>query len=116
MKNRRYDAKRDQSEPKIVEALEKAGWEVERELPIDLICLKRVSVEQLLRSLTRFDDGSVLAIVLQEAKTARGKKNPKAVLDKRQVKQNEFVAKWRITKPTTPVEALLAVGERVEIT
>ncbi len=35
--NRRYDAKRDDTEPDIVEALEKAGWHVWRELPVDLL-------------------------------------------------------------------------------
>lgn len=101
MKYRRFDAKRDKAEPAIVEALESAGWEVHRELPVDLIALK-------------IKDGNV-QVKLLEAKTARGKRNPKAVLDKRQVKQNAFVEKWRIAKPTTPIEALLAVGERVEM-
>lgn len=102
MKYRRFDAKRDAAEPAIVEALEKSGWEVHRELPVDLLCLKRIDAEHVM-------------VRLIEAKTARGKKNPRAVLDKRQVKQNEFVERWSIPKPTTPIEALLAVGERVEL-
>jgi hypothetical protein len=115
MRNRRYD-KRDQSELKSVEALEKAGWEVHRDLDVDLLCLKRVTPEKLLHMATTFDDGTVLAIVLLESKTAYGKRNPKAVLDKRQVKQNAFTERWKILKPTTPVEALIAAGETVEIT
>lgn len=99
MKYRRHDAKRDEAEPEIVAALEKAGWEVYRELPVDLLCLKR--------------DGAHVRVKLLEAKTARGKKNPKAVLDKRQARQNAFCERWQIDKPTNAFEALLAVGERI---
>lgn len=35
--NRRFDAKRDESEPAIVAALRKAGYMVWRELPVDLL-------------------------------------------------------------------------------
>lgn len=101
MKYRRHDAKRDQAEPAIVEALEQAGWEVHRELPVDLLCLKR--------------EGDHVRVKLLEAKTPRGKKKPKAVLDKRQVKQNEFCERWEVEKPTNPLEALLAVGEVVTL-
>ena len=106
---------RDLSEPEIVEALEKSGWEVHRKLPVDLLCIKRVSVKQLIAVLQRFDDESCLLSVPVECKTARGKKNPKAVIDKRQIEQNEFCARWRIDKPTTPEEALLLMGERLEL-
>lgn len=99
MKYRRFNAKRDEAEPEIVQALEKAGWEVHRELPVDLLCLKR--------------DGDRVRVKLLEAKTARGKKKPKAILDKRQVKQNEFCERWGVDKPTSAMEALLAVGERI---
>lgn len=102
MKFRGHNAKRDAAEPPIVEALEKAGWEVHRELPVDLLCLKR--------------DGDRVRVRLMEVKTARGKRNPKAVLRKEQVKQNAFCERWKIDKPTTPFEALLAAGETVEIT
>lgn len=101
MKFRGFNAKRDQAEPAIVEALEKAGWSVYRELPIDLLCLKR--------------DGDRVKVKLMEVKTAKGKRKPKAVLDKRQAKQNEFCSRWEVSKPTTPMEALLAAGETVEI-
>ena len=103
MRYRGYDARRDKSEPKIVEALEKAGWEVHRELPVDLLCLKRI-------------DSDHVAVRLLEAKTARGKRNPKARVRKDQVEQNEFCERWNIPKPTTPFEALLAVGEKLEVT
>ena len=103
MKNRRHDAKRDAAELGIVKALEKAGWEVYRELPVDLLCLKRVK------------DGRI-QVKLLEAKTAQGKLNPKARVRKDQQAQNEFCERWEIDKPTTPTEALLAVGERVQIT
>lgn len=101
MKYRRFNAKRDEAEPAIVEALEKAGWEVHRELPVDLLCLKR--------------DGDTVKVRLLEAKTARGKKKPKAILDKRQVKQNEFCERWNIDKPTSAFEALLACGEVITL-
>jgi hypothetical protein len=102
VKYRRHNAKRDKVEPEIVAALEKAGWEVHRELPVDLLCLKRISP-------------TLVAVRLLENKTPQGKKNPKAVIDKRQEKQNAFCAKWEIPKPTTPFEALLAVGEKVSL-
>jgi hypothetical protein len=35
--NRRFDARRDDTEPDIVDALQKAGWKVWRELPVDLL-------------------------------------------------------------------------------
>lgn len=111
----KYAGRRDYSEPKIVEKLREAGWEVHRELPVDTICLKRVSPEQLRRVITQFDDGSFLLIKLLECKTPRGKKNPKAVLDKRQKEQIEFCTRWKIDKPTEPIEALLAVGEVVTL-
>lgn len=36
--NKRHDARRDDTEPAIVDALRKAGWHVWRELPVDLLC------------------------------------------------------------------------------
>lgn len=102
MRYRSHNAKRDAAEPAVVEALEKAGWEVHRELPVDLLCLKR--------------EGDRVKVKLMEVKTAKGKRKPKAVIDKRQVKQNAFVERWSVPKPTSPMEALLAAGETVEIT
>lgn len=97
MKYRAHNAKRDAVEPEIVEALEKAGWEVHRELPVDLLCLKRA--------------GNAVKVRLLECKTPYGKKKPKAIVDKRQQKQLEFCLRWDISKPTSAMEALLAVGE-----
>lgn len=101
MKYRSHNARRDESEPEIVSALERAGWEVHRELPVDLLCLKQV-------------DGK-FHVKLLECKTAQGKKKPKAVIDKRQIKQNEFCERWKIDKPTCAMEALLAAGEKVTL-
>jgi hypothetical protein len=100
MKWRGHNAKRDKSEPAIVQALEKAGWEVHRKLTVDLLCLKRTV------------DGQV-QMKLLEVKTAQGKRNPKAPVRKDRQVQNEFCERWSVPKPTTPMEALLAVGERV---
>lgn len=102
MKFRGYNAKRDAAEPAIVEALEKAGWEVHRELPVDLLALKRTK------------DGRT-QVKLLEAKTPQGKRNPKARVRKEQVEQNEFCERWDVPKPTNPIEALIAVGEQVEV-
>lgn len=101
MKYRSHNAKRDAVEPEIVAALEKAGWEVHRELPVDLLCLKRA--------------GDRIQVRLLECKTPRGKKQPKAVLDKRQQRQMEFCLRWDVPKPTSAMEALLAVGETIEL-
>lgn len=91
--------RRDASEPSIVDALEKAGWEIWKRLPTDLLCLKRIRGE--------------LVVKLVEVKTPKGKKNPKAVIDKRQVEQNEFLARHEIPRTCTPIDALKAVGEIV---
>jgi hypothetical protein len=111
----KYAGRRDYSEPKIVEKLREAGWEVHRDLPIDTICLKRVNADQFRRAVTVLGEGEYLLIKLLECKTARGKKDPKAVIDKRQKEQNEFCERWHVDKPTCAFEALLAVGEKVEI-
>jgi hypothetical protein len=95
-------SRRDSVEPSIVEALEKAGWEVYKELPVDLLLLKRAK------------DGRT-QVKLLEAKTAQGKRDPKARVRKEQVTQNEFCSRWGIPKPTNPIEALIAVGEQVEV-
>lgn len=97
MRYRGYNAKRDDAEPDVVEALEKAGWEIHREMPVDLLCLKRVA--------------GALVIKLVEVKTPKGKKNPKARIDKRQVEQNEFLERHQIPRTCTAVDALKAVGE-----
>lgn len=90
-------SRRDDAEPDVVEALEKAGWEIHKKLPTDLLALKRVAGE--------------LVVKLVEVKTPRGKKNPKARIDKRQVEQNEFLERHGIPRTCTPDAALQAVGE-----
>lgn len=92
----RRAAKRDISEPEIVKALKKAGWEVYRELPVDLLVWKASKGFHCL-----------------EAKTARGKKSPKAVIDKRQKEQIDFINTTGTPRVTCAEEALLAVGERI---
>ena len=96
----RRAAKRDAAEPSMVGALEKAGWEVHRALPVDLLCLKRIR--------------GYVVIELLEAKTPATKAG-KACKRKDQEAQDEFCRRWDIRKPTTPMEALLAVGEKVTL-
>jgi hypothetical protein len=83
-----------------VAALERAGWEVHRELPVDLLCLKRV--------------GNVVKVRLLECKTPQGKAG-KARKRKDQPEQLAFCERWNVDKPTSAFEALLAVGEKVEL-
>lgn len=93
MKYRGYNAKRDHAEPAIVEALERAGWEVFRELPTDLLVYKPSKGWRVL-----------------ETKTKR-KADGSAVLDKRQAKQAGFCLRTHTAYVTTPEEALRALGE-----
>jgi hypothetical protein len=83
-----------------VEALERAGWEVHRELPVDLLCLKRV--------------GNTVKVRLLECKTPHTK-GGKARKRKDQPEQLAFCERWEVPKPTCAFEALLAVGETVEL-
>lgn len=94
-------SRRDAAEPAVVEALEKAGWEVHKKLPTDLLAIKH-------------KDGK-LVLKLVEVKTAQGKKNPKARIRKDQQEQNEFLERHKIPRTCTPFEALLAVGEEVAL-
>lgn len=109
----RYAKRRDASEPDQVKALRGAGWEVTRHLPVDLLCHRIVTLDQLLRVLKRGD--GYLLVLPMECKTAYGKKDPKAKLDKRQKEQIEYCERWKIPKPTDGFEALLAVGEKVTL-
>lgn len=93
--------RRDDAEPGVVKALEKAGWEIHKKLPTDLLALKHVAGE--------------LVIKLVEVKTPKGKKKPRPIIDKRQIEQNAFLERHKIPRTTTPFEALLAVGEKVEL-
>lgn len=91
MSRNRYAQKRDTTEPAIVEALEKAGWQVWRELPVDLLCFRAGVFKTL------------------ECKTPRNKKlDPRK--DKRRVKQDAFIAATGTARVTTPEAALAAVG------
>ena len=93
----RYARKPDESQPGIVEALRKAGWRVWIiGRPVDLLCWKAGHGFRCL-----------------EAKTAQGKKKPKAVIDKRQKEQIEFINTTGTPRVTSPREALLAVGEEI---
>lgn len=100
MRYTRRAAKRDVSEPAIVEALERAGWEVHRELPVDLLCLKR--------------SGDTVKVRLLECKTPHTK-GGKARKRKDQPDQIAFCERWQVEKPTSAAEALLAVGEKITL-
>lgn len=95
----RYARRPDESQPAIVEALRNAGWSVWIiGRPVDLLCWKPGRGFRCL-----------------EAKTAYGKKNPKAVIDKRQKEQIEFIDVTGTPRVTSAQEALLAVGEVIEL-
>lgn len=113
MKYTRRAAKRDEAEPAIVAELQKQGWTVERELPVDLVCLKWVDADQLERLLERRSDGLYRAIVLLEVKTPQ--KNGRARKRKDQEEQTQFCLDWHIGKPTSAFEAKLMLGEVIEL-
>lgn len=92
--NRRWDAKRDQSEKPIVEALEAAGLKVWRDLPVDLLVRKDSDPPGILRSL--------------EVKTLTA--TGKAPKRKDRAKQNEFIAQTGTPVVGTPEQAMEAVG------
>lgn len=86
----RRAAKRDLVEPAIVEALQAAGWQVWRELPCDLLCFKAGTWRTL------------------EAKSPRNKRgDPKH--DKRQAKQDAFLALTGTPRVTSAEQALAAL-------
>lgn len=88
----RYAKKRDAAEPRIVEALQAAGWLVEKlDRPVDLLCWKAGTVRLL------------------EVKTGRGKKLTVA-RDKRQQAQRDFLDITQTPIVRTPEEALKAVS------
>jgi hypothetical protein len=89
----RYAARSDTSQPKIVQALRDAGYYVYNiRWPADLL-------------VWREDIG----FRILECKTPRGKRDPKAVIDKRQVEQNAFLALTGAPRVLTPEQALAAV-------
>lgn len=86
----RRAAKRDSSETEIVAAIEKAGWQVFRSLPADLLCFK-AGVWKVL-----------------EAKSPRNQKgDPRH--DKRQKAQAEFLSLTSTPVVVTPQQALDAL-------
>ena len=92
--NLRRDAKRDAAEPKVVDALEAAGYLVYRSLKTDLAVRRpywEPGIFQLL-----------------EVKTPVNKRNGYRV-DKRQREQIEFLRKTGVKRVTTPEAALEAV-------
>lgn len=95
----RYAKRIDKSQPDIVEALHKAGWDVwVISWPVDLLCWKAGHGFKVL-----------------ECKTLYGKRNPKPITDKRQKEQIEFLKLTGAPIVCTPMEALLAVGEKVTL-
>lgn len=91
----RHAKRVDTSQKAIVEALRRAGWLVWTiERPVDLLVYKPSR-----------------GFLCLECKTARGKREPKAVIDKRQKEQIEFIEATGTQRVCDPFEALLAVGE-----
>lgn len=87
----RFAKKRDHSEPRIVEALEKAGFQVWRELPVDLLVWRPDIGFQCLENKTPTKTGK-----------RRARKDQKA--------QDEFVKLTGTPVVLTPEEALRALG------
>jgi hypothetical protein len=102
----------DKSQEGIVEDIEKAGWRVDViGQPVDLLCSKVVTLEQLMR-VTRRGSGYLLFLPL-EAKTATS--TGKVAIDKRQEKQIEFINATGTKRVTSGFEALLALGEKIDL-
>ncbi len=100
--NKRWDAKRDKSEPAIFDALVAAGYDVYRDLRTDLVLRKPY-----------WEPGVFL---LLEAKTPANKRNG-ARIDKRQKAQIEFLKRTGVPRVTTPamaVEAAKAINHDVD--
>jgi hypothetical protein len=88
---RRFAARSDSSRSLIVEAIRKAGWKVwDIRRPCDILCWKATKGFRCI-----------------EIKTPRGKKNPKATIDKRNKEQIEFIELTGTPRCTTPESALL---------
>jgi hypothetical protein len=93
--SRRINPTRDLAEPDIVKALKKAGWDVYRDLPVDLLCIK----------------GSKVKLLEVKTPTKTGKRRKR----RDQPEQDAFIAKYEVPVVMTPMDALLAVGETVEL-
>lgn len=99
MSYQRYAKRTDKTQAEIVEAIKKAGWSVWIiGRPVDLLCWRP---DRGFRCL--------------ECKTAQGKKNPKARIDKRQKEQNDFIETTGTGRVCTAFEALLALGETIDL-
>lgn len=95
----RYAKRADTTQSEIVKTLRGAGWHVWHiSTPCDLLLWK---------------EGR--GFKAMEVKTPHGKRNPKARVDKRQVEQRQFISVTGAPVVTSPLEALLAVGEKVEL-
>lgn len=99
MSFKRHKSHRDDSEPDIVTALEKAGWAVYRELPVDLLCLRCV--------------GQRVEVRMLECKTPT--KTGKRRKRKDQPEQDAFIARYDVPVVLTPFDALFAVGEQISL-
>src|SRR6187399_2768953 len=91
--HRSFNGKRDKSEPAIVEALQDAGYDVFRQMRVDLAIRK-----------SYWEPGVVL---LLECKTPANKRNGVRI-DKRQKAQIEFLKKTGVPRVTTPAMAVEA--------
>ena len=87
----RYDARRDSNEPEIVKALRACGAKVRQQDFPDLLVKSR------------------RGIFLLEVE------NPENKYRRRSEKQQEFLRAWEVPIVKSPFEALLAVGEKVEL-
>lgn len=92
--HRSFNGKRDKSEPAIVEALEAAGYDVYRQMRVDL-CVRK----------SYWEPG---VVQLLECKTGQGKKG-RIRIDKRQKAQMAFLAETGVPRVTTSAMALEAV-------
>lgn len=92
--HRSFNGKRDKSEPAIVTALQDAGYQVHRQMRVDLAVRKHY-----------WEPGVVMLI---ECKTPINKRNG-ARIDKRQKAQLAFLAQTGVPRVTTPAAALAAV-------
>jgi hypothetical protein len=92
----RYATKRDAAEPPIIDALEKAGFDVwPLDEPADLACRRPSWAPGIFQ--------------LLEVKTGRGK-NLRIAKDKRQRGQQTFLEVTRTPVVRTPIEALRVVN------
>lgn len=91
--------RRDASETPIVEAIEKAGVQVYKKMPCDLLCRVPADPPGILRAI--------------EIKTPQGKREPKVRLRKDQKDQAEFCAETGTPYVTTIAEAFKALDIQI---